>query len=80
MFIGIPLWHSRLNIQHCLYGNLGLIPGQVQWVKDPVLPQLCHRLKLQLRFDPWPRKFHILWVQPKKKMFLIFYAEFLDIL
>ena len=27
-------------------------------LKDPALPQL------QLRFDPWPRDFHMLWLQP----------------
>ena len=32
-----------------------------QGVKDSVL-------SLQRsRFDPWPRNFHVLWVQPKKK-------------
>lgn len=39
----------------------------VQWVKDLALPQLCHRLQLWLRFDPWPRNFHMLWVQPFKE-------------
>ena len=39
----------------------------VQWVKEPALMQLWHRLQLQLRFDPWPRNFHMLWVWPKKK-------------
>ena len=36
----------------------------VQQVKGPVLPQLCQRLQLQLRFNP--RNFHIPRVQPKK--------------
>ena len=35
----------------------------VQWVKDPALPQQWHRLQMQLRFNPWPRKFHMPWVQ-----------------
>ena len=26
-----------------------------------------YRLKLQLRFNPWPRNFHMLWVVPLKK-------------
>ena len=39
------------------------VPAVEQWVKDPVLPQLWHRL--QLTFDPWPRNFHMLQVQPK---------------
>ena len=29
----------------------------VQWVKDPVLPQLWHRSQLQLKFDAWPGNF-----------------------
>ena len=39
----------------------------VQWCKDLVLLQLWHRSQLQLRFDPWPGNFHMLWVQLKKK-------------
>jgi len=31
------------------------IPSLTQWVKDPALPQLRHRSKLQLGSDPWPR-------------------------
>ena len=37
-----------------------------QWVKDPALPQLWHRLQLWLRFDPWPENSHMLLVWPKK--------------
>ena len=33
----------------------------VQQVRDLVLSLLC------CRFDPWPRNFHMLWVQQKKK-------------
>ena len=36
----------------CLCSGEGLIPGPVQWVKDPVLLQLWCRLQLQLGFDP----------------------------
>ena len=39
----------------------------MQWVKDPVLPQLWCRLQLQLRINPWPGNFHVPWVQLKKK-------------
>ena len=31
-----------------------------QQVKDLVLLQLQYRLQLQLGFNPWPRKFHML--------------------
>ena len=37
------------------------------WVKDLVLLQLRCSLQLHLRFDPRPRNFHMLQVQPKKK-------------
>ena len=30
-----------------------------QWVKDPVLLQLWHRLEPQNRFNPWPRNFYM---------------------
>ena len=34
--------------------DIGLIPSQAQWVKDPALPQLWLGWQLQLRSDPWP--------------------------
>ena len=38
------------------------VPYPAQQVKDQVL------LQLQLRFNPWPRNFHILWLwQGRKK-------------
>ena len=33
-------------------------------VKDQALPKMC-RLQPWLRFDPWPRDFHMPWVQLK---------------
>lgn len=57
----------RLRIQCCPCGGLGSITSLVQWVKDLVLLQLWHILQLQLRFDPWPRHFHMPQVQPKGK-------------
>ena len=39
----------------------------VQWVKDPVLPQLWCRLELQCMFDPWPGNFHMLKMWQKRK-------------
>ena len=61
--------------------DIGEVPTVAQWVKnltaaaqvaaesqvppltvqDPALPQL------KLRFSPWPRNFHMLQVQQKKK-------------
>ena len=45
------------------------VPAVVQWVRDMALPQLW------LRFDPWPRKFHMLQMcgrKRKKNMKFIF--------
>ena len=39
------------SLGHCR--ALGSIPGLAQWVKGLVL------LYLRLRFDPWPRSFHM---------------------
>ena len=57
------LRHSRLRIHHCLCDSTGSILG----LMELVLLQLWCRWQLQLRFDPWPRNFHILWYAQKKK-------------
>ena len=57
----LPLQQLRSLLRCCFY------PGPSQWVKDLVLPQLWHRLQLQLRFSPRPEYFHMSQVQPKKK-------------
>ena len=52
-----------------------MIPGLVQWLKDPALLQLMRRSQLQrmrrsqlqLGFDPWPLNFYVLQRWPKKK-------------
>lgn len=48
------LWQSGLWISCCLCGNVDLMPGLEQRVKDLELPQLWWRLKLRLGFDPLP--------------------------
>ena len=50
-----------------LCGGIGLIPHLAQEVKDPALPGLWCRLQLWIRFGSWPRNFHMLQVQLKKK-------------
>ena len=48
-----------------------------QWVKDLALSLLWSR------FDPWPRSFCILWVQPKpnrhSKNFVCFYLKLMSV-
>ena len=43
------------------------VPTVLQWIKNHVFPQLWCRSWLQLKFDPWSRTFHMLYVQPKKE-------------
>ena len=58
---------QQVKDHHCLCGGAGLIPNLAQWVEDPALSQLWHRLQLQLGFDLWPGNLHTQWVQPLKK-------------
>ena len=58
-----PLWLSRLRTRCCLFEDVSWIPDLGQWVKDPVLPQLWHRLQMQLRSGVvW------LWDRPKLQL------------
>ena len=41
--------------------------AQHSGLKETRVPQLRHRPQLRLRFDPWPRNFHMPQVQPRKK-------------
>ena len=47
--------------------DAGSIASSNQWVKDPVLLQLRHRLQLQLGCDPWPGNSHTPQSSQKKK-------------
>ena len=67
LFLEFLLYCSVLRIWCCLCGNADLIPGLLQWVKDPVLPQLWHRLQLHLGFYLRPGNFHMPDRRPKKK-------------
>ena len=50
------------------------VPAVVQWIKNPSAPPWvaveAHRLQLRLRFNPWPRNFHMLWVQSLEKFYI----------
>lgn len=41
-----------------------LSPAWYSGFKDPVLPQLQRRSKLQLGFNAWPENFHMPQIQP----------------
>ena len=41
-----------------------------QWVKDPISSLQWLRALLWHGFDPWPRNFCMLLVQPRKKVYL----------
>ena len=55
-----------VNDLACLCEGTSSVLGPEQWVKDLTLQDPC-RLQLWLGFDPWPRNFHMLQVQPLKK-------------
>ena len=43
------------------------VPAVAQWVKDLALSLGQLRVLLRCGFNPWPRKFHMLQVWPRKK-------------
>ena len=55
-------YSSKLRLKRSIKTarELGL-PAVVQLVKDPAL------LQLHLRFNPWPKNFHMPWDQLRKK-------------
>ena len=60
------MWHNGV-------GGISAVPGcrfspwLAQWVKDPLLLQLCPRWQLWLRSDPWPGNSICHGVAKKKK-------------
>ena len=65
--LGVPTVVQWVKDSSYLCEGAGLTPGPTQWLKDLLLPQLWYRLPLHIRFNPWPRNFHVPHVQLKKK-------------
>ena len=42
------LWLNGLRTRHSVREDVSLIPGHVQWVKDPALQKLWHMSQMQL--------------------------------
>ena len=57
--IGVPTVAQWVNDPACLSGDAGLIPSQVQRVKEPALLELWCRFELWLRSDPQVENFHM---------------------
>ena len=65
--LGVPVMAQRVETQHFLCEDMGLIPGLTQWIKDRLLPWWWRRSQLQLQFTPWPRNFICCRYGHKKK-------------
>ena len=51
LYLRVPTVVQGVSNPACLFGGSGLIPGRVQWVRDPALLQLWCRSQLWLRFN-----------------------------
>ena len=51
LYLRVPTVVQGVSNPACLFGGTGLIPGRVQWVRDPALLQLWCRSQLWLRFN-----------------------------
>ena len=65
--LGVPVMAQRVETQHFLCEDMGLIPGLTQWIKDRLLPWWWRRSQLQLHFTSWPRNFICCRYGHKKK-------------
>ena len=65
---------KQVKAKCCLCGGVGSIPSLAQWVRDLVLPQLWHRLQLQVGFNPWSGNFDGMAIKNKK----VLSVEWLD--
>ena len=63
----VPLWYSGLSMQHYLFNGSGPCGGTGS-IPSPAWLWHCHgwQIWLWLGLDPWPGKFCMTWVWPKK--------------
>ena len=64
----VAQWVKNLTAVAWVAGEVQVpSPAWRHGLKDLALLQLQCSLQLWLRFSPWPRNFHMLWVRPLKK-------------